>query len=530
MLVHSFLEAAAARFPDKTALICDGWRLTYGELNALADHLGASLVERGIQRQDRVVIFLDNSVESVISIYAVLKAGGVMVMLNAGMKAEKLGFILKDSGASAVITHVAKASIVKDALIHAPDVKHILWCGKGVPTAPTRMDAGHSESWDSIFSGKDPLLQLPDIRIIDLDLAAIIFTSGSTGEPKGVVSAHYNIVAVATSIATYLKNRQDDIVLSTLPLSFGYGLYQLFVTPVFCGTLVLEKSFVFPMKIVERLVQEKVTGFPLVPTMAAILFQMESLSKYNFSALRYITNAAAALPVSYIRKLQSLFPDVAIFSMYGMAECTRALYLPPEELDLRPASVGIPIPNEEVFIVDKNGKKVGPGETGELVVRGLNVMQGYWNRPEETARTFRPGRYRGEALLYTGDLFKKDDEGFLYFVGRKDDMIKTRGERVSPKEIENALCFMPGVVEVAVLGVTDDILGQAIKAYIVSEKGISLTSDEIMKYCSKNLESFMVPKYVEFRQSLPKSLNGKIDKKLLSGAVEDNGKIEQVRN
>ena len=432
------------------------------------------------------------------------------------MKAEKLGFILKDSGARAVITHVAKTSILKDAITHAPDVKHILWCGKGGNTAPPRVDWEHSEHWDSIFTGKHLLHQCPEIGIIDLDLASIIYTSGSTGEPKGVVSAHYNVVAVAASIMTYLKNRQDDIVLSTLPLSFGYGLYQLFVTTLFGGTLVLEKSFVFPIKIVERLVQEKVTGFPIVPTMAAILFQIESLSKYDFSSLRYITNAAAALPVHYIRKLQALFPDVAIFSMYGMTECVRALYLPPEELNDRPDSVGIPIPNEEVFIVDADGKQVGPGETGELVVRGLNVMQGYWNRPEETVKTFRPGRYRGETFLHTGDLFRKDEENRFYFVGRIDDMIKTKGERVSPKEIENVLCTIPGIGEVSVKGVPDDILGQAIKVFIVPESNVEMTPDVILRYCSKQLEPFMVPKYVEFRRALPKLPNGKIDKKALS--------------
>jgi acyl-CoA synthetase (AMP-forming)/AMP-acid ligase II len=348
-----------------------------------------------------------------------------------------------------------------------------------------------------------------------VDLATIIYTSGSTGEPKGVVSAHYNVVAAATSITTYLENREDDIVLNTLPLSFDYGLYQAFMAPLFGGTLVLDKSFVYPMKTIELLVREKVTGFPIVPTMAAILAQMETLAKYDLRSLRYITNTAAALHVSYIRRLQSQFPDVTIYSMYGLTECKRVSYLPPEELDRRPSSVGIAMPNEEVFILDEGGEEVGPGETGELVVRGSNVMQGYWNRPEETAKTFRPGRYRGEVFLYTGDLFKKDAEGFLYFVSRKDDMIKTKGERVSPKEIENALCSIPGVVEAAVLGVPDDILGQAIKVYLVAGPQTDLTADKVMKFCARNLEPFMVPKYVEFRESLPKSPSGKIDKKAL---------------
>lgn len=521
MLVQHFLENAAARFPDKTALICNQRRLTYGQLNALSDRLSAALLEMGIKRQDRVIIFLENSVESVISLYAVLKVGAVFVILHPGMKAGKLNFILKDSGARVVITHSVKSSTVRAAASDAEDLAYIIWCGNSSTIETTWDNMPSSYCWDSIFTDETALQARPNCRVIDLDIATIIYTSGSTGEPKGVVSAHYNVVAAVASITKYLKNQPDDIVLCALPLSFDYGLYQVFMTAFFCGTLVLEKSFVFPIKIIECLAQEKVTGFPIVPTMAAILSQMNALSEYDFSSLRYITNTAAALHVSYIRKLQTLFPNVAIYSMYGLTECKRALYLPPEEIDHRPGSVGIAIPNLEVFVLDNEGNDVGPGVTGELVVRGSNVMQGYWNRPEETARTFRPGRYRGDALLYTGDFFRKDDEGFLYFVGRKDDMIKTKGERVSPKEIENALCSMQGVVEAAVVGVPDDIFGQAIKAYIVSR--IDLTTDEIMKYCSLTLEPFMVPKYIEFRQTLPKTHSGKIDKKGLFEATAGGG-------
>jgi long-chain acyl-CoA synthetase len=242
---------------------------------------------------------------------------------------------------------------------------------------------------------------------------------------------------------------------------------------------------------------------------------MENLAKFDLSALRYMSNTAAALPAAYIRKLQAFFPHVTIFSMYGLTECKRVSYLPPDQLDRRPDSVGIPIPNEEVFVLDENGGEVPPGQVGELVIRGSNVMQGYWNAPEETAKKFRPGRYRGESLLYSGDLFRKDQEGYLYFVARKDDMIKTKGERVSPKEIENALCEMDGVAEAAVIGVPDDIFGQAIKALIVRNKRGEVTEQAVLKYCSKTIEPFMVPKYVEFVDSIPKNASGKIDKKQL---------------
>ena len=515
MLVNHFLENSAARLPDKVALVCGEKRLTYQDINMASNHLASALLDIRIKRQDRVIIFLDNSIESVISLFGILKAGAIFIMLNPTMKAKKLNYILKDSGARALITQSSKYRVFKDAITDTSDLENIIWVGKSPSISPEGRQLGH-HSWKDLFSAPCSIPHAPYCPSIDLDLATIIYTSGSTGEPKGVMSAHYNVAAAAQSITQYLKNTEDDIILDTLPLSFDYGLYQILMAFLFGGTVVLEKSFVYPFKILERLVQEKVTGFPIVPTMAAILLQMQDLSKFDFRSLRYITNTAAALPEAYIRKLQSTFPHVKIYSMYGLTECKRVSYLPPAELNNRPSSVGIAMPNEEIFIVNENGQEVGPDEVGELVIRGSNVMQGYWNAPEETARTFRPGRYRGETLLYSGDLFKRDKQGFLYFVARKDDLIKTKGERVSPKEIENALCEMEGVIEAAVIGVPDEIIGQAIKAFIVKDKRIELTEEKIMRYCMKELEPFMVPKYTEFRDSLPKSPSGKIDKKNLS--------------
>jgi len=529
-LVQHFLENSAKRLPDKVALICGDQRLTYQQINDFSNQLAVSLLDMGIKRQDRIAILLDNSVESVIALFGILKAGAIFIMLSATMKAKKLNYILQDSSARALITHSNKARIIKDAIADAPELEHIIWVGK-----PSHLPASHEAetmaggpqhtthntrhtkhyTWNDILASFCTINLSSFASPVDLDLATIIYTSGSTGEPKGVMSAHYNVVAAARSITTYLENVEDDIILNALPLSFDYGLYQLLLAFLFSGTLILEKSFVYPYKVIERLIQEKATGFPIVPTMLAILLQMEDLKKLDLSSLRYISNTAAALPVAHIKKLKELLPRVKIYSMYGLTECKRVAYLPPSDIERKPASVGIPMPNEEVFIVNERGEKLGPGEIGELVVRGSNVMQGYWNAPEETALTYLPGRYRGDAMLYTGDLFKKDEEGFLYFVARKDDLIKTKGERVSPKEIENTLCELEGVVEAAVIGVPDDIFGQAIKAFIVNKKDNELTEKEVLKYCAQSLESFMIPKYVEFRDSFPKSPSGKIGKKQL---------------
>ena len=521
MIVNHFLENSAARLPDKVALVCGDQRLTYREINQSANQLASELVDMGIRRQDRVVIFLDNSVESVISLFGILKAGAIFIILNPTMKSKKLNYILNDSGAQVLITHTSKLRVINKAIIDVPGLKHIICCQreqkqKSLLFKRPRSNLKRFVTWSSIFEHSKPFQTDNKVSSIDADLATIIYTSGSTGEPKGVMSAHYNVVAAAQSIIQYLENVEQDIILNVLPLSFDYGLYQVLMAFLFGGTVVLEKSFTYPYEIIEHLAQERVTGLPIVPTIAAILLRMKDLSRFDFSSLRYITNAGDALPVAYIRKLQAFSPHVRIYSMYGLTECKRVSYLSPDQLDLRPDSVGMPMPNVEVVIVNEQGQEVGIGDVGELVVRGSNVMQGYWNKPEETSQTFRPGRYRSEALLFTGDLFQRDEEGFLYFVARKDDLIKVKGERVSPKEIENVLCDMDGVLESALIGVPDEIFGQAIKAFIVKNRKSKLTEKEVMKYCVRNLEPFMFPKYIEFRDSLPRSANGKIDKKKLS--------------
>ncbi|MHC4119049.1 MAG: class I adenylate-forming enzyme family protein, partial [Planctomycetota bacterium] len=457
--------------------------------------------------------------------YGILKAGGVFIVLAGSLKGPKLRYILENSGADILITHVSKAKVVKDALGENPEGRKIVWVGpsKRIPEE----FAGSSLGWDDIFSDfseesapgkKDG--KLP--RCIDVDLATLIYTSGSTGEPKGVMSTHHNMISAARSIVQYVGNVEDDVVLDVLPLSFDYGLYQVIMAFMFGGTIVLEKSFLYLHTILERIAQEKVTGFPIVPTIVAMLLKLQDLSQYDFSCLRYMTNTGAALPVEHIRRLRSMFPHVTMISMFGLTECKRVSYLPPEELDRIPSSVGKAMPNCEVFVVDEDGNEVPPGETGELIIRGSNVMQGYWKDPHITARTYRDGQYPSGRILYSGDYFRKDEQGYLYFLGRKDDMIKSKGERISAKEVENNISAMEGVAEVAVVGLPDEILGQVIKACIVPAPNVELIDKQVLKYCAANMETFMVPKYIEFMDSLPKTPNGKIDKKLLKAKEQSS--------
>ncbi|MGB9116359.1 class I adenylate-forming enzyme family protein [Bradyrhizobium sp.] len=514
MRVEQCLQRSAARYGDKVALIAGAKCVTYGELEAASDRLAHALLRGGVSRADRVVIFMDNSWEAVVGIFAVLKAGAVVSPINPSTKASKLAYVVNNCRAVAIMTQEWLLPVVTAALADTPSVLLTIVAGGGDQPA-----IRGAMKLEAVLAASAALP--PAYTGIDLDLAMIIYTSGSTGFPKGVMVTHENIVAAATSVTTYLQNTPDDIILNLLPISNSYGLYQVLMAIKLGATLILEKSFTFPQVIFQRLADEKVTGFPLVPTMAAIILQMKDLRPGTFPHLRYITTAGAALPPAHIKRLQELFPTTRIYSMYGLTECKRATWLPPDQILIRPTSVGIPIPGTEAYVVDDAGNRVAAGVTGELVIRGAHVMKGYWEDPAATDRALRPGPYPWEKVLYTGDIFRADEEGYLYFVGRKDDIIKTRGEKVSPLEVENVLYALPGVREAAVVGVPDRILGMAIKAVVAVDPDVGLTAATIVRHCARHLEDFMVPKTVEFRETLPKGESGKISRRLVIAEVPE---------
>lgn len=510
VLVHEWLERAARRHPQKTALICGTSRRTYAQLNAESSALAAALARLGLQRHDRVLLFMPTCNDVVTGLYATLKAGAAFVIVNSAVKADKLRFIAENSGARVILAHTAKTAVVSKALASMPSAPPVVWAGDcaGIPPGP------HAMHWDEALA-TDPAAEAPR-RIIDVDLAALIYTSGSTGEPKGVMSTHHNMISAARSIIQYIGNREDDIILNVLPLSFDYGLYQVIMSVCFGGTVVLEPSFVYLHNVLQRIAEEQVTVFPIVPTILAMLLNLEDPGRYDFSSLRCITNTGAALPPEHIKTFRALFPGVEIFSMFGLTECKRVSYLPPQNVDSKPDSVGMAMPNCETCIVDADGHPVPPGRVGELVIRGSNVMQGYWQDPEMTGRTYRPGRCPADRRLYSGDRFRQDEDGFLYFIGRQDDMLKCKGERISPKEVENVLCRMPAIAEAAVLGIPDPTLGQAILAIVSVRPGQTVTARDVLKHCTQHMENFMIPKRVEFRNELPRTPHGKIDKKQLA--------------
>jgi amino acid adenylation domain-containing protein len=502
LLHHPFEERAAAH-PDRTALILPGpdapRRLTYAALDRRARALAALLVRDGVRRGDRVALFLPSGAEMVIGLLAALRLGAAAIPIHPQTRVAKLRCLLRDAGPACLIS--------QDALrpVWAPIAQ------ESVPPLPVHCAVDLlSDTADAAAAAQISPAQAP-AQAIDQDLALILYTSGSTGEPKGVMLTHRNLLCATSSILSYLGLRDDDIIYCALPLSFGYGLNQVLCALQIGAAVILDPSFAFPQRSLQILQAERATVFPGVPTMFSMLCATD-LSRHDLPALRILTNAAAALSERQIADLRRHFPHARLFSMYGQTECTRISFLPPEELDRRPTSVGRGMPNEEVYLVDDQGRRLPPGSTGELIVRGAHVMRGYWNRPEETAQKLRPGHIPGELVLHTGDIFRMDEEGFLYFVSRKDDIIKSGGEKVSPREVEEALSAHPAVQDAAVLGIPDSLLGQAVHAYVSLRPGLSLGERDLLRHCAARLEGYMVPRQVHILPALPRSPNGKIDK------------------
>ncbi len=507
MLVQDFLERSARRFPDRVALVCADTRLTYAEMDRAADQVAHMLQNLGVARGDRVALYLPNSVEAVIGIFAVLKAGGVFVVINRATKTDKVAAILNNCLAKVLL---ADARAIDQGVGESLRQKVGSLQDFVVAGTPRADFAAMARCHPFPVKGGDRQFTPPRNGVIDLDLACLIYTSGTTGEAKGVMCDHSNVVFVTQAIVESLHNTADDIVLSVLPLAFSYGLYQLLATVCTGGRLILEESFTFPSVILEKMAREQVTGFAGVPTMYSILLAMD-LRGIELPRLRYLTNAAAGLPVEHVRRLRQLFPEVELYLMHGLTEVARTMRLPPNQVDLRPGASGCAIPGTELWIEDERGRRLGPGEVGELVVRGRHVMRGYWGDPRLTAERFRSGPLPGERLCYSGDLFRTDADGFFYYVGRKDDIIKCRGEKVAPREVENVLYSLAGVQEASVVGIPDPLLGQAVKAFIVATDS-RLTKAAVIAHCKSRLEDFMVPQQVEFRSELPKTDNGKIRK------------------
>jgi acyl-CoA ligase (AMP-forming) (exosortase A-associated) len=510
-LIWHLLRESVRRAPEKEALVHGDQRLSYGQVGRRTAGLATGLRKAGLKRGERVGIYLEASVPQVISIFGVSQGEGVYVPINALLHADQVMHVARDCGMKALITTPAKLASLEEVIPQISSLEFIVLVGEGA-VPETRLPV---HRFEDLCGTEPPPLWMESS--IEKDLAAILYTSGSTGKPKGVMLSHANVVAGSRIVSTYLELTEKDRILAVLPFSFDAGMNQLMTAFEKGGTLVLI-NFVFAREIVQTLLKEKITGLAGVPTLWSLLAQPTStLERQPLPDLRYITNTGGAMPQAVLKILRQALKTTKVFLMYGLTEAFRSTYLPPEELDRRPTSMGKAIPDTEILLLNEKGELCKPGEPGELVHRGPTVSMGYWNRPEDTARALRPNPLLPpqvgdcERVCYSGDLVKMDEDGFLYFVGRRDALIKSSGIRISPTEVEEVL-FQTGKVRgAAVIGMPDEVLGQSIKAFVVPRDGEAMDTDALLAICGEKMPRYMIPKVIEVLSELPKTSSGKVD-------------------
>lgn len=494
---------------DKTALISNGERLNYSEIDSKSNQLANALLKYGLKSGERIIFYLKNSSELVISIFAALKANLIFSVVDHASNFLTLTKIIRDCQASAIISYAHHSEDLQKLSLEFDFLSTIILTGQIKGEA-----IRNAISFEEIFDDESSAIQSSGNQ--NSSIAYLIYTSGSTVEPKGVIATHKDVIFTIENGLRRIGQKESDIHVSPLPLSFSPGINQLFQTFRAAGTLILEQSFTFPVSTLKKMEAEKATGFAGVPTVLLYLLK-NNPQKYDLSSLRYITSIGAALPVRLIEEIMLKFPGISLYSMYGSAEASFTLCLDPSQISVRPTSVGKPFPGVYVQILDENGNNVPEGETGELVISGGNVRSGYWSGGalDNAIQKFRD--FNGGRSYYTGDLFRKDADGYYYFVGRTDDMIKTGAKKVILSEIESALNQLEGVLECAVAAIPDDTLGMAIKAFIVPDNNQNLTLDQntVLSFCRLRLEPLKIPKEIEFTVSLPKTVSGKIQRKKL---------------
>ncbi|MHC4539673.1 MAG: class I adenylate-forming enzyme family protein [Planctomycetota bacterium] len=502
MQINNFLEDAAWKFPDNKAVWYKGCWTSYGQIDVLANKLANYLKEIGISRGDRVAILYENSLDYIIAYFAVLKAGAVDVSLHAETTVGTLRHALNHSGAKALIADSKYSHYIIPSLGRAPELRDVITNQEGVFEDEGNIRCNHIYLKEIYDNGK---ATHPGVQCIDVDLASIVYTSGTTGGPKGVMLSHLNVVSNTRSIVRYLELTQRDRVMVVLPFCYKYGKSLLTTHFYAGGSVVIDNRFVFPQVVLETMRQTEVTGFAGVPSTFLLLLNRSVVLDLRCESLRYITQAGGPMAPSIQKKVATVFAPAKLFVMYGATEASpRLSYLDPADFSLKCGSVGKAISNVELSVVDECGNPLPPNGVGEIVARGSNIMTGYWNDPVETSRVLKNGLY------HTGDIGKVDEDGYIYLIGRSDDMIKVSGFRVSPREIEHVLLDLEGVYEAAVIGVNDSVLGQAIAAFVVPEENARLTKDKIREALRSTLPAFKRPTQIELVESIPKNASGKI--------------------
>jgi acyl-CoA ligase (AMP-forming) (exosortase A-associated) len=512
-LLHELAMVAADRDPAALALTHGNRSVDYGTFTQSIAGFSASLRTLGLTRGGRVAVYLDKRVETVVAMFGAAAAGGVFVPLNPILKPLQIQYVLRDCAAQVLVTSSDRLALLDQALRDCGDLRHVVVVDADAAQSSARNYATHR--WQDLQAGT-----AQGHRVIDVDMAAILYTSGSTGQPKGVVLSHRNMVAGAKSVASYLENHSRDVLLAVLPLSFDAGFSQL-TTAFHAGARVVLLNYLLPKDVLNALARERVTGLTAVPPLYLQLTQLPWPEGVD-SHLRYFANTGGRMPLETLRALRSRLPKSKPYLMYGLTEAFRSTFLPPEEVDRRPDSIGKAIPNAEILVLREDGTECAADEPGELVHRGALVAMGYWNDAERTAERYRqlPGREGGlklpEVAVFSGDVVRKDSEGFLYFIGRRDDMIKTSGYRVSPTEIEEVLYGTQLVGEAAAFGVPHATLGQSIVVVVTPKADRTVDTDALLVACRDRLPAYMVPARIDCRSGpLPRNPNGKIDRKQL---------------
>jgi acyl-CoA ligase (AMP-forming) (exosortase A-associated) len=535
--IFQLLAASAARTPDRIAIVDGETAISYEQLLALSQRVRSAIVGLGLSKLDRIAIFLDKRLETVAAIFGAVQAGVVFVPVNPQLKPHQVRHVVGDSGAKVLITTAARYQSLHAVL--GDMTLEIVLCDQARPSGVPANDRHTRHLWRDLVGA--PAEDKPGWRTIEQDPAAILYTSGSTGAPKGIVLSHGNLRAGALSVNEYLGNSASDVILSLLPLSFDAGLSQL-TTAIAAGARLVLHNYLRPQEVVQVCRREHVTSLTAVPPLWMQLTTVEWTAAAA-ERLRLFANTGGHMPRDLLQKLRAIFVNAKPYLMYGLTEAFRSTYLPPEQVDRRPDSIGKAVPNAEIHVLRPDGAPCDADEPGELVHRGAFVALGYWNDPERTALRFRPfpallpGIPPRDLAVWSGDTVRRDREGFLYFIGRTDEMIKTSGYRVSPTEVEEVLFNSALVGEVAVAGVPHPALGQAIIAFVVAADQ-PLDRAVLSAHCRRHLPTYMLPSLIVELDELPRNMNGKIDRKALAAqhasslahdAPKESGTVEPIR-
>jgi len=527
-LLHQLVALTALKMPERAALSYLGEQLSYAELDARINGFAGAVAAAHCERQSRVAVFLEKRFEFVVACLGAAAAGSVFVPLNPVLKPPQVAHILNDCSARVLVTSKNRLAQLGETLINCPQLRHIVVVDVGdgaAPQPPTAFLRVHDwADFSEVYDGGAAAIA----QVIDTDMAAILYTSGSTGKPKGVVLSHRNMVCGAKSVAEYLENSAQDTLLAALPLSFDAGFSQL-TTAFHSGAQVAMINYLLPRDILKAMARYRVTGLTAVPPLWIQLAHLDWPAEVSAN-LRYFANTGGRLPLEILARLRAVLPNTRPFLMYGLTEAFRSTYLPPEEIDRHPDSIGRAIPNAEILVLRENGTLCADDEPGELVHRGALVGMGYWNDAEKTAERYRllPADLRASGLtlpetaVFSGDVVRRDKDGLLYFIGRRDEMIKTSGYRVSPTEVEEVLYSAGFVEEVAAFGVDHPALGQAIVVVVKLKDGEAHQTERLRNYCTTALPAYMVPARIELAlTALPRNPNGKIDRKALGASYQD---------